>query len=484
MCSTVLVAVIATVALCAPTGASASAARSRPAPRAATTWDPRIESVAHAVERLRGLEFERPVPVVILDDGDFRERLTPPTARLSDTRRAQLDQSRALWSALGLVDRDADFANGLRALAGADVAAVYDPRTGRVYVNGDFRPLVRRVLLAHELTHALDDQHFDLQAVLTDGVDDDGSQAVRALIEGDAERVRNRYLAELSSADRARYRELLRPRAERARAELRAEKVPPGLQALFAAPYSVGASMVETITAASGTSVDQLFRHPPTREIAEVNPTAMLDGSRFPRVDAPAPDGGDRSASDPMPFGALSLYLVLAEHIPLVDALAAADGWRAGSMVSFRRSATPCVRVRVAGRTVESTARISTALSRWSAQMPPRNVEIVGGTDHVDLIACDRPFDPASVPARVAPLRALAFIGDRNLLIADQMSKGASPAIALCAADRVVANPAIASTVDAQARQTLLDENTDAVVSLRNAADAGRARCSASAGSA
>lgn len=52
---------------------------------------------------------------------------------------------------------------------------------------GDSLPFLEQIIYAHEFTHALQDQHFDLQA-LFNSVDDNADQAsaVQALIEGDA----------------------------------------------------------------------------------------------------------------------------------------------------------------------------------------------------------------------------------------------------------------------------------------------------------
>ena len=51
-------------------------------------------------------------------------------------------------------------------MLGSDTLAFYDPRTQDVYVRGtDTTAPATRVTLAHELTHALQDQHFDLRAL-------------------------------------------------------------------------------------------------------------------------------------------------------------------------------------------------------------------------------------------------------------------------------------------------------------------------------
>src|SRR3712207_9092098 len=64
--------------------------------------------------------------------------------------------------ALGLVDGPFD-ASVLDAGAEEGVLGFYDSQRRRLYVRGDAAtPAVRRVLV-HQLTHALDDQHFGLE---------------------------------------------------------------------------------------------------------------------------------------------------------------------------------------------------------------------------------------------------------------------------------------------------------------------------------
>src|SRR4029453_17971619 len=63
-------------------------------------------------------------------------------------------------------------------------------------------PFVREVL-AHELTHALDDQWFDLNRPQLDVADDETSFGFGALAEGDAMRIEHAYVGSLSQREQA-----------------------------------------------------------------------------------------------------------------------------------------------------------------------------------------------------------------------------------------------------------------------------------------
>ena len=81
-----------------------------------------------------------------------------------------------------------------------------------------------RVTVVHELTHALQDQHFDLNK-LTDATKTSGADtALTALIEGDAVRVENKYVDALSKADQNAYDKTLQQRTGRGDARRRGNR--------------------------------------------------------------------------------------------------------------------------------------------------------------------------------------------------------------------------------------------------------------------
>ena len=82
------------------------------------------------------------------------------------------------------------------------MAGYYDPRSGALRVIEGAQTgsrVLYETTVAHELTHALDDEHFDLDedAVAEGG---DAGLAYLALVEGSATAVMNRFMAERFSA--------------------------------------------------------------------------------------------------------------------------------------------------------------------------------------------------------------------------------------------------------------------------------------------
>ena len=110
--------------------------------------------------------------------------------------------------AFGLLPRDFNLREALAQVYAEEVAAFYDPKTKTMHLieepkksdkkkpgllerlfgkKGEFDKDENKTVIAHELTHALADQHYDLDA-LQKAVkkDDDRSLALSALIEGEA----------------------------------------------------------------------------------------------------------------------------------------------------------------------------------------------------------------------------------------------------------------------------------------------------------
>lgn len=153
----------------------------------------RIGLVQRRVERLRGLRFRRPVPVRVISAeaarryGVGEERRTAQPQR----ERGQVE----MLKLVGLLAPEVDVEKVLSAVYGEQVAGFYDTRRERLMlVRGAG---VDEVTLAHELTHALEDQHFDLDKAgggRPERLSDDAAGGYTALVEGTATEVMLRYM--------------------------------------------------------------------------------------------------------------------------------------------------------------------------------------------------------------------------------------------------------------------------------------------------
>jgi hypothetical protein len=188
-----LLATAATLAVAAATGRDRAETRASSEHGLAKLSVAATPAVARRVERLRELEFER-VPRAEVVDSDRLRRLTRRELRESGGVR-DLAADEATVRMLGLLAPEESLEAATT--AGSDLAAAaYDTKSERLYVVRDAvsanRALVEFVL-AHELTHAIEDSNFGL--VEPSARSDDRSLAQLALAEGTATAVMIEYAA-------------------------------------------------------------------------------------------------------------------------------------------------------------------------------------------------------------------------------------------------------------------------------------------------
>src|SRR4051812_14375631 len=139
---------------------------SRTASRAEAAALPPVGRIAHRVELVRGLRF-RYVPKVQLVSAEtlsrkLSRRDAHPNAAARRAAREGLaaEGVAALAGILRQQDVDQSKSDGA---GGADIGGVYVPADKRIYLVRDTvekSSKLAEIVLAHELTHALEDQHF------------------------------------------------------------------------------------------------------------------------------------------------------------------------------------------------------------------------------------------------------------------------------------------------------------------------------------
>jgi hypothetical protein len=444
----VAIALVAALLLTFTVGPASAATRSGSG--APPKWDPKIAALAAKVESLRHLKFDHPVPVDFLSDAAFRKKVGVDRDTLSKTDRADLEREQSQLRAVGLIGHDVDLLEATSSLRQSDVLALYSPKTKRITVRGtDLSDPAIRVTLAHELTHALQDQHFDLTKLGQQAEKTHSSSALTALVEGDAVRVQQLYEDGLSAKEQSDYEDSQRQAARQTHDAASSGSVPEALEAFVESPYEFGPTMLQVVTAEHGSSaVDALFEKPPTTDSSYLTPSTLVDGTKFAKVPVPALAASERQVGKPDTFGSFALYLVLASRLDPVTALQVADGWGGDAMVTFRKHGELCLRARFVGRTTDDAPAIADALRQWSQAMPPGAVEVRGGADDVTMTACDTGQEIATTPDFATA--ALVVAVNRNGLYSALLEQQYPLPTAECAADRVVSDPVFRPVLAAQ----------------------------------
>jgi hypothetical protein len=222
----------------------------------------------------------------------------------------------------------------------AGVAGFYDTETKKMNVVlyagdkvGDALPMLEQVIYAHEFTHALQDQHFDLDTIIegiTAPTNPDRSIAATTLFEGDAMLVMTGYLQSAVQKNPLAAVGMLVQGAGAG-----AFNIPPGTPSFLVTeltfPYETGLSFVSALFRAGGWErVNQAYKQLPESTEHILHPEKYLAGEKPIEVTLKTPDavlGKDWLLKVDRPLGEFYLLSHLRTHLPGEVARKAAAGW-------------------------------------------------------------------------------------------------------------------------------------------------------------
>lgn len=336
----------------------------QPSPTA-TPLERELPGLLRFVQEQRGLRFERPVKVSLLGDDAFRARLRRAPSEDEEEPEAEErdedpDKQERVLRAFGIIGAGVDLEKVLESFYTDSVAGYYDNKKDDLVVRGDkLSPYIRSVLV-HELTHALQDQHFDIDRTALAKKDDESAIALTGLIEGDAVRIEGLYFESLPQAEQK----------EAEREELRAAgrrdpNIPRPLLEMIFFPYIAGPAFAEKVFAEGGQArLDEAYRHPPTTSEHLLHPDVFLAGQAAAPVTSPKADGKKLDEGVLGEFGlAITLETVVGE-----GAGAAARGWGGDRYVAWTKGKQTCARTTIAMDTAKDVSELRSALRRFAQE--------------------------------------------------------------------------------------------------------------------
>lgn len=362
-------------------------------------WDERVVDLVDFVERERGLDFEHPVQVDFLTEEEFLDEIRHD-GNLDDEEREELEELQdvlPMLRALGLMEGDLDLFETIQDFQEHAVGAFYDDEEKRVVVPATDLTAYDEMVLVHELTHALQDQHFDLATLRPD--DDDeaatGGRAMQALVEGDANRIDAAYVASLPASERDEIYDTEEALGVPEGTE--EDEFPSFLVADLGVPYTLGQSMTQLIAVDGGNAaVDEAFSDPPLTGSHILDPRTFLEDRQFEELDHPDLPQGIDEPTDEGEFDALDVYFMLAQRIDFGRALEAADAWVGGSYAFYENpdDDRACARIALAGATDQETDLLFGAFDGWVEEGPEEGPEAAGATidqdgSLIELETCD-----------------------------------------------------------------------------------------------
>jgi hypothetical protein len=140
--------------------------------------------VTPGVEQAVGLKFKREPAILVRSREQVRgylsrklvEEMPPP----------EMAAVQRTYRAFGLIQPTTDLRKLMLDLYSEQVAGYYDPDSSALFVVRGADPLVLKLILAHELVHALQDQYMSLNAILKLRRQNDRQMAGQAVAEGQA----------------------------------------------------------------------------------------------------------------------------------------------------------------------------------------------------------------------------------------------------------------------------------------------------------
>jgi hypothetical protein len=326
------------------------------------------DEILQQMSELTGLPIKSPLRKQVISRAELENYLSENLHAEMTPQELHIEE--ATLRAFGLVSPDFNLEKFLISFYTEQAAGFYDPHRKTMFIADWVEPDMQSLVLAHELTHALQDQNIDLERFLKAArPDDDASNARQAMVEGHATAAMMQHLiAPMSLEDMISLEPLMATVIHQQFEEFPAFNSAPfffRFQALF--PYIEGMGFMQRGLQGGGWKrLNSLFNDPPktTREIFE--PQAYFEKQPMPKLSLPPPAplakvrGLNFLAENSM--GELGYYALLGQLISEDEARSVATGWRADRYLLYEGAA--------AGPSagVSQHARLHTlvAQTRWS----------------------------------------------------------------------------------------------------------------------
>lgn len=224
--------------------------------------------------RIRGLSPAAPVPCVVRSRQEIERFLKATIAEKFPKDTLEMEQ--LVYRAIGLVPDDYDYVNGIVTAYVQQIGGYYDPDQ-KLFVMLDTMPESMQLPLAiHELTHALQDQRFNLTKFLDPTkMNNDELMARAALVEGDATAVMQDFMSSRRHKERGGYE---------ATTKEASAPVPAALERVLLFPYIQGLTFTRRIIREGGFSaINEAFVRPPVTSREILHPEQYMTRAFAPK---------------------------------------------------------------------------------------------------------------------------------------------------------------------------------------------------------
>jgi len=312
--------------------------------------------IEQGIQDVRGLKFRTPVPMEVKSPEELRQYLEAEIARQYTPE--QVRGLQRVYERIGLLAPGLDLGEALVKLYTAQIAGFYDPQAATLFLVPSGLPplgwtvsmvqfvtqrdLVNEMLLAHELTHALQDQNFGTLKAADDPSNDDRALAIHAVVEGDATLAGFAYVA--GGLTENSVQEVVDGLgAVPAELQKTLPDTPPVLRDSLVFEYSAGAKFVALAYLRGGwTAVNTLLQYPPTSTEQVLWPDKYFGQRKAPILvhlggldDYREPD--EWKLIEENTIGALTVRILFEAFLDPERAVQVASGWDGDRFIAYEK---------------------------------------------------------------------------------------------------------------------------------------------------
>ncbi|MGQ0702206.1 MAG: hypothetical protein ACT4PM_03620 [Gemmatimonadales bacterium] len=300
-----------------------------------------VDSLRPAVERATGLGFTGPTRSALRTREEVHAYLLE---RLREDFPPEREEGvRAAYRLLGLIPDTLDLRSLLLDLYTEQVAGFYDPKTRTLYGIAGANPAQLRLVLAHELVHALQHQYLPVDSLMEQKGNADRQSAAQAVLEGHATIASIRVLTPGQDVmARPEFWELFREQIRQQQSSMEVfAQAPLAIRFEVLFPYLYGAGFMRWWDSTRG------GQGLPKLNDLPVSTEHVLHPTRYARGDQPIPLRFRDSTPDVLyedTMGELTVQVVSAVQRGLAEVPAERSaGWGGDRFRVYRSSAGPAL---------------------------------------------------------------------------------------------------------------------------------------------
>ena len=314
-----------------------------------------VDEILAFASKDTGLPIKEPVKRKLADREEVERYIERRMREDKDAQR--LERSAASLKKFGLLPRDFQLRSFLLGLLKEQVAGFYDSKTKTVYLLNWVEAEAQKPVLAHELTHALQDQNFGLDKWMEDSKTaksdqeelelEEAQSAREAVVEGQAMVVLLDYMLDpvgRTVIDSPEVIDAIKGEVLEAGQTPMFAKAPLFLREALTFPYTYGLEFERQVLTKNGREAAYrgVFEKPPKNTRQIMQPQTYLAGDAVPMLTVPVLDEVLKPAYKRYDFGALGQFdieMLLWQWLGHRDPLA--RSWRGGYYFTYENAANP-----------------------------------------------------------------------------------------------------------------------------------------------